>query len=71
MVVLSFKALLRSGAALVGELTAVVADRIGVVVAAGFTFDVSSSVSDSSSLDSSSLDSSDSSSFLGGVAVLD
>lgn len=75
MAVLSFKILLRSGAVLVGELTAVVADRVGVVVvdvvAVGFTFDVSSSVSDSSSLDSSSLDSSDSSSFLGGVVVRD
>lgn len=43
-------------------------DLTGDVTTAGFTFGVSSSVSDSSSLDSSSLDDSDSS-FLGGVVV--
>lgn len=53
------------------EVAAVVVERIGVVVTGvvGFTFAVSSSVSDSSSLDSSSLDDSDSS-FLGGVVVV-
>jgi hypothetical protein len=52
----------------VGEETVGV-DLAGVVVVAGFTFGVSSSVSDSSSLDSSSLDDSDSS-FLGGETAL-